>query len=122
MKQPFSGFIGPTYTAQSLNEGAQRCMNLYAQVVESQGEPDQVVYYGSPGKRLVASLPDAPVRAMFYQDTRATILAGSSYFELYSDYTYSRLGSVVNDVQPGTVSCNGALAGHQPRGPKRCAV
>lgn len=112
-EQPFPGFIGPTYTTQSVNAGSQRLVNLYCEVTESAGEPDRVVYYGSPGKSVLSSLPDAPCRTFFYQDNRAFALAGSGYYELFSNGGSVLRGTVASDGQPGSITSNGQLAGHQ---------
>lgn len=113
MRERLQGFIGPTYTTQSVSAGSQRLVNCYVEVGESAGEPDRVVYYGAPGRTRFATLPDAPYRAGCFQDNRLTAVVGGTYVEVFSDGTASIVGSVALDGQPGTISSNGALAGHQ---------
>jgi ribosomal protein L31 len=60
------GFIGPAYTLDSVNVDAQRCVNLYPEVIESgKGKGAQVAYLKStPGLELLLTVGDGPIRCM----------------------------------------------------------
>ena len=48
---PFLEFVGPAYTARSINVAADRAINLYPEIVESNAGKVRVNYYGTPGLR-----------------------------------------------------------------------
>ncbi len=64
MNTKLQGFIGPAYTLDSTNVDAQRCVNLYPEVIESgNGKEGQQVYLKStPGLASVITVGDGPIR------------------------------------------------------------
>ena len=62
----FPGFIGPSYTLQSVNVECQNCVNLYPEVNQlgtgKEGEVAALV--PTPGLRLLLTLPQTPIRGM----------------------------------------------------------
>ena len=59
------GFCGPTYASQSPNVDAERCINLYPEVVESGGGKSSFALYPTPGLNLFASLGSSAVLGLF---------------------------------------------------------
>lgn len=78
------GFVGPTY--QSLNPGvdAERCLNMFPEVIESGmgPAPSKLAYYNTPGTSLFATLGDTPVRALWSGNNVLYVLAGAHLYEV----------------------------------------
>lgn len=106
------GFVGPTYTSRSPNADAERCINLYPEKVESGHGVNDMYLIGTPGLGVFATLSDKPVRALFQENGRLFAVAGTSFFEVFSDGTWTRYGSVLSDANPATISSNG-IGGQQ---------
>lgn len=100
------GFIGAAYTSQSLAADGERCVNLYPEMIESGRGKSPAVLYSVPGKRLFATLPTAPVRAMLAGDHRLFVVAGSVFYEVFQDGTSNRIGDVGNDGSPAQIIPN----------------
>lgn len=77
------GFIGPAYTLDSVQVDAQRCVNLYPEVIESgKGKEGQVAYLKStPGIEKLLEVGSGPIR-MIHTDSigRAFIASGSKMY------------------------------------------
>lgn len=60
------GFIGQAYALDSPNVDAQRCVNLYPEIIESgRGKEGQVAYLrGTPGLELFEEIGDGPIRCI----------------------------------------------------------
>lgn len=106
----FPGFIGPSYTLQSVTVDAQRCVNLYLEIDETgtgnEGEPMSLV--GTPGLRLLASLPTGPVRGV-YLDSLGTLWAvgGNVLYQVSSTWSYTAIGTLNTSSGPVSFSDNG---------------
>ena len=75
----FPGFIGPSYTSLSVNADAQRCLNLYLEVLESQQGKNKFALYGTPGlKTFGTPLDNSPVRGLCAGDGRLFVVAGNN--------------------------------------------
>jgi len=76
MKIP--GFIGPSYTLKSVNVNAQRCVNMYPELIEgTQGKNEAVAYLKStPGLQLIAEIGEGPIRCI-HQNSAGEILVVS---------------------------------------------
>lgn len=64
------GFIGPAYKLPSVNVDAQRCVNLYPEVIESaSGKGSQVAYLKkTPGLEELYSLGEGPIRLVHVEN------------------------------------------------------
>ena len=93
------GLVGGSYTSQSRNADDQLSMNLYPEVIESGAGKVASALYCTPGTKVFVTLPDSPIRGEFYTATRAFAVAGSSFFEIFSNGTYVKYGMLVNDGQ-----------------------
>lgn len=107
------GFIGPAYQTQSLNASAEDLLNLYPETQESPGAKPKQVYYGTPGLKLLMTLPTLPLRGAFYQDGRSFAVGGDTLYETTTGAPVAVPGgNVGNDGRPATLVSNGAQ-GHQ---------
>jgi hypothetical protein len=84
----YPGFIGQAYRSQSIAAAGDLLINLYPEVVESEGD-GKVVYYGSPGTALFCTLPAKPVRAITYLNGACFAIAGKQLFRINPDSTFS---------------------------------
>ncbi|MGD0012914.1 MAG: packaged DNA stabilization protein [Bryobacteraceae bacterium] len=71
------GFIGPSYTSLSVNADAQRCLNMYLEVLESGQAKNKFALYGTPGLKRWGTLPVAPVRGLWAGDGRLFAAGGN---------------------------------------------
>ena len=98
------GFVGPTYQSGSLNVDAERCINLYPEMVESSGGKSQFALYGTPGLGLFANLGSSAVLGLFScrpngsttDRTFAVVQSGVSQqlFEIFQNGTFTNRGSL----------------------------
>lgn len=102
----FPGFVGSTYTAQSPNVSAQRCVNLLVAVTQAAEEKQKVSYYRTPGLLERWNLGAGPIRGCWTQDGRAWVVSGSSLYEIFRDYSSTLVGDVNSDGLPVSFSQN----------------
>lgn len=107
------GFCGGSDTRWSTDADDQQSVNLYTEMVR--GKPAN---FSTPGCRLFLRVPQGPVRALFYQDGRAFVIAGSTFYEFFQDGSYvtQELWRVGYDQQMATIHTNGntnGAGGHQ---------
>ena len=91
----FPGFIGPSYTSLSVNADAQRCLNMYLEVLESGQGKNKFALYGKPGLTTPAfcTLPQSPVRGLWSGDGRLFAVAGNGVNTTL--YEVSSSGSII---------------------------
>ena len=82
-------------------------MNLYPDVIQTPGEKAQAVLMNVPGLETWQDLGVGPVRDLFQQDGRAFAIAGTTFYELFSDASNLNRGTVVVDNEPGSICSNG---------------
>jgi hypothetical protein len=97
------GFVGPTYSSQSPNADAQRCINLYVEVNESGDGKSARQLYGTPGLSMFAAIPGAQVRGEWTINGRSFAVVDAQLYEVKSNGTYTALGAVANDGQPASM-------------------
>ena len=78
------GFVGPSYQPQSPVGDAERCVNLYPEIIESGMGPNKYMLLSRPGLSPAAfvTLPKGSVRALFYQDGRLFAVGGDHFYEV----------------------------------------
>lgn len=104
---PLPGFIGPSGRVRSKDASAERCINLYAEEVESQR--GTYTLYSMPGLRQVAELPSGPVRGL-YQTTTARVFAATSttLFEVFAGWSFLSRGTIHTGTAPVAFTDDGA--------------
>lgn len=107
----FPGFIGPSYTLQSLNVDCQRAINLYLEMNEAgtgaEGEP--MSYVGTPGLRLLATLPAGPVRGAYTDTTgQLWVVAGNTLYQISSLWAISAIGTLHSSLGAVSIQDNGS--------------
>lgn len=107
----FPGFIGPTYALPSLSVDAQRAINLYLETDEAgtgtEGEP--MSYVGTPGLRLLNTLPTGPLRGV-YTDTTGQLWAvgGNVLYQVAALWAYTAMGTLNTSLGPVSIKDNGS--------------
>jgi hypothetical protein len=106
----FPGFIGPSYTLQSPNVDAQRCVNLYPEMNElgTGKEREVAALVGTPGLRSLVTLPTGPVRGV-YTASNGTLYAvgGNTLYEISTLWVATSRGTLNTSLGPVSMSDNG---------------
>lgn len=97
------GFCGPSYSSQSLNVDAQRTVNWYPELVESQQGKGAIALYPTPGLILLYNLGTDPVRGLYTVNGRSFAVAGTFLFELLANGTSVNRGNVGTDGLPVSI-------------------
>ncbi len=81
----FKGFVGQSYTADSLLADAQSSVNWFVEGIQSgEGQNSAGYLRETPGIALAILLPTSPVRGVFANATRLFAVAGTDLYELFS--------------------------------------
>jgi len=117
---PRFGFVGPTYTSQSVIADSQRCMNWYPESIESGQGKSPLAFYPTPGLKLFATIA-GPVRGGLPftsglgngagTPVAAFVGAGNLYL-VNAAGVATLIGPVGNDFKPVSMAVNGS-AGNQ---------
>jgi hypothetical protein len=96
--------VGPSYTLRSTNWSAQRTVNMYAQLDETQQSKSIAALIGTPGLRLFGTLPgQGGIRGngLYRTSTgRCFAVQGAGFYEVYSDGTSTLLGTLLTNSGP----------------------
>lgn len=103
--------LGGSDVRFSTNLNDERSINWYPEP-QKRGAKSPVGLLPTPGIHIFARAPEAPIRALFYQDGRAFFIAGDRFYELLKNGLYNLQGVVAQDQRPATIHTNGP-AGHQ---------
>lgn len=104
------GFIGAAYTLQSVNIDAQRCVNLFPQITESQLQADGEMgaLITTPGLRLLGVCGSGPIRGMFVTSTGGfAIVSGSEVYRVGLNWTFTKSGDLLTNSGPVSMVDNG---------------
>ncbi len=106
----FPGFIGPSYTMQSVSVDCQRCVNLYPEMDElGTGKEREVAsLVSTPGLRRLLTLPESPVRGVYTASNgEAYAVGGSKLYSISSAWVATELGALNTSVGPVSMADNG---------------
>lgn len=106
----FPGFIGPSYTLQSVNVDCQRAVNLYPEInALGTGKAREVAcLVPTPGKRLLVALPEGPVRGTWLASNGEFFaVGGSKLYRVSSAWVATELGTLNTVSGPVSISDNG---------------
>jgi hypothetical protein len=101
----FPGFIGPSYTLQSVNVDCQRTINLFPEInALGTGKAGEVAaLVPTPGKRLLTTLVESPVRGVFTASNgEVYAVGGNKFYSISSSWVATELGSL--NTSSGAVS------------------
>jgi hypothetical protein len=108
----YNGFTGSSYTSQSPIADAERTVNWYLEILESQYGKSRQVMYPTPGFQSFLSTTDVGGRALATMNGRTFGVMGAGVYEVFTTQTSSRYGSVVQDNNPAQIAFNG-IVGNQ---------
>lgn len=81
----FQGFIGPTYSLKSSNVEAQKCVNLFPEIIESgTGKNGEMAYLKStPGLEKIINVGDGPIRCIHIDPTNNIfVVSGNKLYKV----------------------------------------
>lgn len=93
-------FVGPSYVARSRSIDAERSINFYPELQESDTAKTKVALIGCPGKRLWLTLPASPIRGMWLVPgssgvvDRLFVVAGKFLYECFQNATSIQRGEL----------------------------
>lgn len=106
----FPGFIGPSYTLQSVNVDCQRCVNLFPEVnaLGTGKEQEVAALVPTPGLRTLLTLPETPIRGMWRASNgELFVVAGSKFYSVDSAWVSTERGSLATSSGPVSLADNG---------------
>ncbi len=106
----FPGFIGPSYTLQSVNVDCQRCVNLYPEVnaLGTGKERETASLVPTPGLRLLTTLGASPTRGSWSAANGELFwVAGNKFYRISSTWVATELGTLNSSTGPVSMADNG---------------
>jgi hypothetical protein len=94
----FAGFIGPSYTLQTVNYDCQRTINLFPQINEiGTGKEREVAsFLTTPGLTLLQTLATDPIRGIYVGSNNVLyVAAGNKVYSLSDTYVATELGTLL---------------------------
>lgn len=105
------GFVGGSYTLQSVPIDCQRSVNLFPQVTESHTQADGEIgaLISTPGLRLLGTCGSGPIRCMYLTSTGVlAIVSGSELYQVGSGWTFTLAGTLSSNSGPVNMVDNGS--------------
>lgn len=106
----FPGFIGPSYTLQSVNVDCQRCVNMFPEInaLGTGKEREVASLVPTPGLRLLLELGTGPTRGEWTASNGQYFhVAGDKLYRISSSWVATELGSLNTDTGPVSIADNG---------------
>src|SRR5438046_2428066 len=106
----FPGFIGPSYTARSMNVDARRCVNLFPELDElgTGAEHEIAALVGSPGLIKLSTAGLGPCRGLYYSSVgRSFMVSGATLYEVTAPVTPIPMGTLVTGLGSILMTDNG---------------
>jgi hypothetical protein len=98
----FQNFIGTSAPSRSSSWNASRSLNFYPEVDEGGAAKDPRALIGTPGivkfSPTLPTLPTSPLRCLWAGYNRLFAVAGSKFYEVFADGTYTDRGDVGDDT------------------------
>ena len=91
------GFIGPTYSLQSVSADCQRCVNLFPQLSEiGPSENGEIgVLMRTPGLTLLGTIGTGPIRGLYVASNgNLYCVSGNGLYQVSSSWVGTRLGTL----------------------------
>lgn len=105
---PRIGFVGPSYTLDTVDAACQRCVNMYLVPLDENNEPTKVMLLGTPGLKNRATIyAGEPVRGMIQAGINLLVVCGSTVYTLATDDTVTSRGTLNTSQGPVSMATNG---------------
>jgi hypothetical protein len=108
----YPGFIGPSYVSANVLSDQEELMNWYIEQLESPGAKNRFHYLPTPGQQAFATVTDVGTRALFSMNNFTRAVIGTGHYSLATPGVATKLGTLVQDNNPATISYNG-VAGNR---------
>lgn len=104
--------VGGSYRSRSLNLDAQRTINLYPVLGESGTAKTVKALFGTPGKRLLATLGGSMGARGVYRPTKgdAIVVRGASVFRVTTGWASTLVGTIDLTDTPVSIADDGVVA------------
>jgi len=99
--------IGGTYELEAKAADGERTVNWYPELVEAPAGKSSIRLVPTPGRKLLCTLPDQPVRGLLAGNKRLFAVAGAKLCEVFEDGSFTVLGDVGNGPNPVRMVLNG---------------
>lgn len=105
-------FVGGAYLARSSSFACRRCINLYPEKDESSTAKNVAAMIGTPGLRLLVTLPGTGAIRGVWQPTSGDMIAvqGGSVFRVSPSWVATLAGTMATTVGPVSIVDNGITA------------
>lgn len=110
----YPGFIGGSAPSTSAIATSERTVNFYLESIGTEGSQSKVALYPTPGQSawLTAAssggvLTDVGGRGGIWTGSRAFVVIGSGFYEVFTDATITKRGTVAQDSNPAQLTYNG---------------
>lgn len=106
----FPGFIGPSYTSQSVNVDCQRCVNLFPEInaLGTGKEREVACLVPTPGLRLLGTIGDGPIRGAYAASNgQLFVVSANKLYRVSSAWSGTELGSLNTSSGPVSMADNG---------------
>lgn len=106
----FPGFIGPSYTLQSVNVDCQRCVNLFPEInaLGTGKEREVAALVPTPGLLRLLTLANSPVRGLWRASNGSLFaVGGNKFYQISSSWVATELGSLNTSTGPVSIADNG---------------
>jgi hypothetical protein len=109
---PVPRFVGGTNMLVSRQMSDERSINFYPETTRGGGKVARGLRPAEGITPLLEVLGQVDCVASFFQNSQMFAVVGTSFVEIFSDWTYIQRGTVLYDGNPGTIVSNGS-AGEQ---------
>jgi len=100
--------LGAAYASRSLNLAAQRCINLYPELVETKDGKSVGALYGVPGETLLATIGTGPHRGSFARAGGLLyVVSGSGVYSVTTSWVATQIGTIGTTSGPVCMIDNG---------------
>lgn len=99
--------MGGAYLARSLNLNAQRCVNLFPELVDTKDGKEVAAFYGTPGLDLLVTPIVSEVRGLFATKNYMYAVIGNTLYEIDTSYTATSRGTLLTSSGPVSMDDNG---------------
>lgn len=106
----FPGFIGPSYTLQSVNVDCQKCVNLFPEInaLGTGKEREVGALVPTPGLRLLLTIADSPIRGFWSASNgEFYVVGGQKLYFISSSWIATELGTLNTDSGFVSMADNG---------------
>lgn len=107
----FPGFVGGSYTPQSLTLDAEETINLYVERSQSEGAENVAALLPTPGFTRWSAVADVGGRGACVANGRLFFVMGGGVYEFDINGTATRRATVAIDANPAQIIFNGVVAG-----------